>query len=82
MHFPLARTTKREAASQRARKGSVYRGEGEGGGGKWKCVQVSLCVCVYVHKIDCQLNSIKRPSTNKSLLDLLDVTNSIYLQLV
>lgn len=43
------------------------------GGGEWKCE------CV--HMIDCQLNPISRKGTNKDILQLLDVTNSIYLEL-
>ena len=41
-------------------------------GDEWKCVRVRLCLCVR------QLNPISRHWTNKSILELLDATNSIY----
>lgn len=79
MYIQSVQTTKGKPASQRDT--SMDKTElAVPQGGEWKCVRVSLFV--YVRMIDCQLNPINRHSTNKSISQLLDATDSLYLQLL
>lgn len=82
MYIHSVQTTKGEAASQRdTNMDETELGVWGGGGAGGVEMHSSKSLFVCAHMIDCQLNLINRHWANKSILELLGVANSIYLQL-